>query len=66
MPTDSRQRGSALQQLHCPLQCVAGVALPTAPEDCGSALHELHCPLPPSGEAPNDKSSTTQPTAPKQ
>ena len=34
---------------HCPQavgQCIAGVALSTAPRQWGSALQELHCPLP--------------------
>ena len=32
-------------------QCIAGVALPTAPRQWGSALQELHCPLPPGSGA---------------
>ena len=38
---------------HCPQavrQCMAGVALPTAPRQWGRALQELHCPLPPGSE----------------
>ena len=46
---------------HCPQQvrqCIAGVALPTAPRRWGSALQELHCPLPPGSEAVHCRSST--------
>ena len=32
-------------------QCVARIALPTAPGRCGSALQELHVPLPPGSQA---------------
>ena len=46
---------------HCPQavrQCIAGVALPTAPRQCGSALRELRRPLPPGSEAVHCRSST--------
>ena len=46
---------------HCPQavrQCIAGVALPTAPKQWGSALQGFHCPLPPGSEAVHCSSST--------
>ena len=46
---------------HCPgavRQCIAGVALPTAPRQWGSALQELHCPLPHGSEAVHCRSCT--------
>ena len=47
--------------VHCPQavrQCIAGVALPTAPRQWGNALRELHCPLPPGSEAVHCRSCT--------
>ena len=46
---------------HCPKavrQCVAGVALPTAPRQSGSALQEFDCPLPQGSEAVHCRSCT--------
>ena len=46
---------------HCPQavrQCIAGVALPTAPRQWGSALQELHCPLASGSEAVHCRRST--------
>ena len=47
--------------VHCPQavrQCIAGVALPTAPGQCGGALQEFHSPLPPGSEAVHCTSCT--------
>ena len=45
---------------HCPQaarQCIAGVALPTAPKQCGIALQEFDCPLSPGTEVVRCSSS---------
>ena len=39
-------------------QCIAGVALPTAPRQWGRALQELHCPLPPGSAAVDCRSGS--------
>ena len=57
----NRGADSSFGALCCPRavrQCIAGVALPTAPRQWGSALQELHCPLPPGSEAAHCRSST--------
>ena len=48
---------------HCPQavrQCIAGVALPTAPRQCGSVLQELHCPLTQGSEAVHYRGCTVR------
>ena len=52
-----------MQECHCPppqavRQCIARIALPTAPRQCGSALRQLHCPLPLGRETMRCRSST--------
>ena len=51
-------RTGAFEHLKTTQQCIAGIALPTAPGQCGSALQELHCPLPPGSVAVHCRSCT--------
>ena len=59
LPSEAVHCGSSTA--HCPRavrQCIAGVALPTAPRQWGRALQEFQCPLPPGSEAVHCRSGT--------
>ena len=54
LPQGSEAVYSRSSTAHCPealRQCIAEVALPTAPRQWGSALRKAHCPLPPGSGA---------------